>query len=112
MLRRSLLIYSLAVSPACFAREKRVVKIKVMANGTIFADGKRIDVDALDSELARLKKVEGAVWYYREHASGEPTHQSLEVVNLVVKHSLPISLSTRDDFSDYVDSSGRSVPRR
>jgi hypothetical protein len=36
----------------------------------------------------------------------------MAVVELVVKHRLPISMSTKPDFSDYVDGDGTSRPRK
>jgi hypothetical protein len=35
----------------------------------------------------------------------------MEVLRLVLDHGLPISLSSKPDFSDYIDPSGVSHPR-
>jgi hypothetical protein len=43
----------------------------------------------------------------------ETTHRrsSLAVIQLIIKHQLPVSMSTEPDFSDYVDDKGVSRPR-
>ena len=57
-----------------------------------------------------LKSNEGAVWYFRD-PDANPDDAGMDVVRLVVKHGLPISISSQPDFSDYVDSDGVSHPR-
>lgn len=37
----------------------------------------------------------GEVWYFRENPQAEPHSNAMAVVELVVKHRLPISMSTR-----------------
>jgi hypothetical protein len=38
--------------------------------------------------------------------------QAIEAFKLIVESKLPISLSTKSDFSDYVDEKGQSLPRK
>jgi hypothetical protein len=51
------------------------------------------------------------VWYHRENPAGEPPPQGTAVIQLIIKHRLPVSMSTKPDFSDYVDDKGVSRPR-
>jgi biopolymer transport protein ExbD len=104
-----------APTPARAATDDAVkpkVEIKVMANGAVLLDDKPVSVEAVDERLAELEKVKGVVWYYREVTGAEPPPVAMEIMKLVVKHGLPITMSTKPDFSDAVDGHGVSQPRR
>lgn len=88
-----------------------VLKISVLASGAVLLDGSPIALDQLAGKLAAAKQSNGIVWYYREAAAEHPPPQATSVLGLIVKHKLPVSLSSRPDFSDYVDSKGVSHPR-
>jgi hypothetical protein len=109
--RLFLLATSASLGPA-LAGQQRILKISALSDGIVLADGKKVDLVSLDKLLAKLKSDEGVVWYFRENASKEPTQQAMEAIRLVVKHSIPVSMSTKPDFSDYVDASGQSKPRQ
>jgi hypothetical protein len=87
------------------------VKISVLASGRILADGQETSLAALEDRLTRLKAEEGVVWYYREAGDKEPPPEAMEVIKLVVGLSLPITMSSKPDFSDSVDMDGRIHPR-
>jgi hypothetical protein len=63
-------------------------------------DGKKATVAKVRKALAKASSEKGTVWYYRESGKGEPPSQAVEIVKLVVENRLPISLSSRPDFSD------------
>jgi len=42
-----------------------IAKVKVAENGDIYLNQKPVSLAALSEEFARIKKVNGAVWYYR-----------------------------------------------
>jgi len=88
------------------------LKISVLKDGSILANGKATSMPELDRELVSLKKSGGTVWYYRESGQREPPHQAMEVIKLVADKSLPITLSSKSDFSDYVGQDGQSHPRK
>lgn len=94
------------------AESPRILKIAVSADGRVIADGRAVSVDTLPSILRNLAKSKGEVWYYREAAQGETHPDALRVLSVIVDHNLPISLSTKPDYSDVVDDKGRSVPRQ
>jgi len=88
-----------------------ILKISVLASGAILADGKPADLPQLEQLLSGTKENKGTVWYYREAAGGEPPRAAKSVLNLIVQNKLPISLSSKPDFSDWVDAKGISHPR-
>ena len=89
-----------------------VAKISVLSSGKLLLDGKPTTLAALDATLAALKASHGVVWYYREAAETvEPPPVSSQVIELVIKHRLPVSMSTKPDFSNAVGADGRPHPR-
>jgi hypothetical protein len=60
----------------------------------------------------KLKEANGVVWYYRENGQAEPTPQAMAAIKLIIENSLPISMSSKADFSDYIDAAGNSLPRQ
>jgi len=88
-----------------------ILKLSVLASGEVLLDGKPIEMSALDRTLQSADKATTAVWYYREAASKEAPPHAMAVIQLVVKHKLRISISSKPDFSDYVDAKGVSHPR-
>ncbi len=74
-------------------------------------DGQAVRFDQLEEALEAAKRDDSVVWYYRESASQTPPPRALEVLNLVVQNQLRVSLSSRPDFSDYIDAEGVSHPR-
>jgi hypothetical protein len=88
-----------------------IAKISVFATGEVLLNGTPTTLQALDAALTQLDQSGGVVWYYRQAAESDPPSQAMEVIKLVVKHRLPISMSTKPHFSDTVDAGGNSVPR-
>jgi hypothetical protein len=88
-----------------------VVKISVLSNGELLADGEKVTIDQLAPRLAKVKKANGHVLYYREDAGGEPPATGMQVIKLVIDNQLPVSLSTKADFSDCVDDKGQAHQR-
>jgi hypothetical protein len=87
------------------------LKISVLAKGALLLDGHPGTFEQLDSALARVKEAKGQVWYYRETAGGQPPAESLQVFQRIMALKLPVSLSSKPDFSDWVDTKGVSHPR-
>ena len=82
-----------------------------MSSGAVLLDGQPVQFEQLQQAFATAKGDDAIVWYYREAAGKTPPPRALEVLNLVVQNQLRISLSSRPDFSDYVDAHGVSHPR-
>lgn len=88
-----------------------VGKVTVTRTGAIFYNGAPTTLEKLREQLIQLRQAKGVVWYYRETAEGEPAPQAMEVVKLVIENRLPISMSTKPDYSDVVLPDGTAKPR-
>jgi hypothetical protein len=100
-----------------------LLKISALASDALLLNGEPTDLDRLDQALAAAKAANAVVYYHRETPPAGASPKSTEVLNkatevlnmevlkLVVKHQLPVTLSTRPDFSDYVDGNGVPHPR-
>jgi hypothetical protein len=90
----------------------RHITIQVSSIGEVRVDGVSTSLDQLDARFAKLADEAGTVWYYREAATADPHPNAMRVMELLVKHRLPISMSSKPDFSDYIDETGTSHPRK
>lgn len=88
-----------------------VSRIRVSRAGEIWCDDVRTSLTDLGPRLAQLRAAQGVVWYYREEAGDNPAPEAMAVVRMVVEQRLPISMSTRADFGDVVQTDGTAVPR-
>jgi len=120
-MKLTLLVALLAMAlPGCGGKADRmkpydmkcVLRVSVLKSGEILADGNKVSLSDLDSLLAVNAQKRGIVWYYRETAQEEPPPQAAQVIQVVIKHKRPISMSTQPDFSDTLDEKGRSHPRK
>jgi hypothetical protein len=113
VIKRTLVaLLAFLLSSAAMAQQQDVARVSAFSSGKLLLNGKSTDLQSLDAELKRLKAIGGSVWYYRENPQSEPPSQAMEAIKLVVHHQLPISMSSKPDFSDYIDENGRSVPRK
>jgi hypothetical protein len=92
--------------------KESVLRISVLSSGTILLEGKKVTLTKVKKALAKAQSDRSPVWYYRESGKGEPPIEAIEIVKLVVENRLPISLSSKPDFSDYIDDEGQSRPRK
>jgi hypothetical protein len=74
-------------------------------------DGHEVTVAQLDARLERADWSRDQVLYYKEDLEPSSVSRSKEIVQLLIRHKLPISFSKERDFSDYVDGFGQSYPR-
>lgn len=95
-----------------FLEKRKKLKVKISSAGEITIDGKLIEPEDLEAILARLKDCSGEVWYYRESAKQLASHNAMQIMEYVAKYSLPITLSSKEDFSDWVDELGTSHHRK
>lgn len=107
----SVVLLALAVLPLV-GDERPIVKVSVLASGQLLVDGQPSDMQQLQAALKRIGEVDGAVWYYRENGFEEASPQAMRIIDLVIDMHLPISMSSKPDFSDYIDGEGRSHPRQ
>lgn len=111
LLRCSALLAAL-LAASTFALAQPVAKVAVFANGSIELDGKKVSTSALDESLRLHATKSGVVWYHRENPAGQPHPNADVVVQTIIRHRLPVSMSTKPDFSDYVDQNGVVRPRK
>lgn len=79
-----------------------IAKISVLANGNVLLDGRPITILALDAALDKLKASSGVVWYYRAGADApEPPAAASQVIQLIIKHKVPVSMSTKPGLLRY-----------
>ena len=81
------------------ATDSIFIKIYVEQDGKIIADGNDISLNALDSSLSKIKESNGVVYYSRANAQGEPPEQAMQVMELIVKYSLPVKMFTDKTFT-------------
>jgi hypothetical protein len=89
-----------------------VVRISVFNSGKILLDGKQVSLRDLRRALEEAKERRKTVWFYRQSGGDKPPAEAVEVFQLIVAHQVPVSLSTKPDFSDYVDDRGVPQPRK
>ena len=78
-----------------------VVKIKVNRDGHIVMNDEPATLEQVKVSLSKLSQSgDGAIWYYRENAGGEPHPNAMLVLQAIVDAKLPVRLSTKPDFSD------------
>ena len=91
------------------------IYVVMSKQGDVQIDRKPVAIADMDRELIRLKPAAHFVMYYRENAgvipSGRASSNIPVVLNSVMKLRLPITMSSKPDFSDYVDGHGDSYPR-
>ena len=100
-----------ASTPAAPAANNQLIKVIVKRDDTILADGRPTTIDALEGRLQAVAGAGGECWYYREDMSGtQPIAE--RVLQLAQKHNCRIWVSTKPDFSNYIDAEGEVHPRQ
>ena len=107
----SLLMSDAEVNAQVKTDEGPVGKIGVTAAGVVSFDGAATTLEGLKLKLADLRKRNGTIWYYREAAGSAPSAEATAVLRLIAETRLPISLSTKPDYSDVVLPDGTTRPR-
>jgi len=94
------------------AQSPPIAKVSALTNGSLLLNGRATTLAALERELDSLKVSNGIVWYYRENAEAEPPPEAVAVIELIAARRLPMSMSSKPDFSDYIDANGQSQRRK
>jgi hypothetical protein len=78
---------------------KAILRVEVKPDASIFAEKKLVTLVVLESLFGRLKRASGSIWYTRQPP---PTPESGVadggVIDLVLKHDIPICLSETPDY--------------
>jgi len=91
---------------------KPILKISVFQSGKVLLDGEDSSMAQLEESLDQLKKKGGEVWYFREAGQQPAPPIAMQVVRMVVAKRLPITMSSKPDFSDYIGEDGQPHPRK
>lgn len=97
---------------SALAQPSPVARVSALASGKLLLNGSPVEWAAIEAEFQRIRKFQGAVWYYCENPQAEPPPQVVAVIKLVVQYGLPVSMSSKPDFTDYIDENGRSQKRQ
>jgi hypothetical protein len=71
--------------------------VKVDETGAIYLNAKPISLDELGNEFARIKKLNGAVWYYRLSQTQAAEASGMIIMRKVVECRLPVKLCATND---------------
>jgi hypothetical protein len=99
------------VSETSAVEDTNVAQVGAYKDGRITLNGRAVSIEEIREAFAELSRNNGAVWYYREAADSEPHPNAMLVVEAIVNARLPVSMSTKSDFSDVVLPDG-TVRRR
>jgi hypothetical protein len=99
------------VSEIPVVRDANVAQVGAYKDGRITLNGRDVSIEEIRGAFAELSRNNGAVWYYREAADSEPHPNAMLVVEAIVNAQLPVSMSTKSDFSDVVLPDGTVRPR-
>jgi hypothetical protein len=100
-------------TPPMQSSPSQVAKVRVYADGRLTLDGAPASTESLTAAFAALKAKNGVVWYYREQGeSPQPPAIAKSVLDAIIAAKLPVSLSTKEDFSDAVKPGGKTEPRK
>lgn len=85
-----------------------VATVAVYFDDSIKLDGKTVTMAELDLALTDLAAMDGGVMFYREAVGGMASANAVKAYEAIVSKGLPVRLSTKEDFSDYVGPAGKS----
>jgi len=74
-----------------------IAKVKVAESGDIYLNSKPTSLEALSEEFARIKKVNGVVWYYRLSQSKSAEASGMAIMKSVAEYKLPVKLCASSD---------------
>jgi len=74
-----------------------IAKVKVDETGAIYLNAKPVSLDELGNEFARIKKLNGAVWYYRLSQTQAAEASGMAIMKKIVEYRLPVKLCASND---------------
>ena len=92
------------------ARDTPVARVRVSQAGQIEMNGVKLTREQLGSALAKLGEQGGRVMYYREKWNEPPSEEAAKALEVIMEAGLPVRMSSKPDFSDYIGPDGVPVP--
>ncbi len=93
-----------------------VIYVSALKDGTAKVNGKPVALENFGRTLENLKPSAKYIFYYRQDAGAAPAGKQWTeirtILDAIMRLHLPVSLSTKPDFSDTVDGAGNSHPRQ
>jgi hypothetical protein len=77
-------------------RGHAVAHFKVVVRGGYFLNGKRVSLEEMRRECARLVEIGGAVFYYRENTGEDGGAEAEELIAAICQARLPLTFAGRD----------------
>jgi hypothetical protein len=87
-----------------------VARVRVSQAGQIEMNGVQLNREELRRALARLRAEGGRVMYYRERWNEPPSAEAAKAFEVIRDAGLPVRMSSKPDFSDYIGPDGVPVP--
>ena len=112
LLIAAVLTLGIGAEPEGEARDMPVARVRVSQAGEIEMNGVKLTREQLRSALAKHKENGGGVMYYREKWNEPPSEEAAKAFEVVMGAELPIRMSSKPDFSDYIGPDGVPVPSR
>ena len=88
------------------------LQITILESGGVLLGGIAVKPNELIVALDKAQESNGKVWYYRENPAAEPPPSASQVIQMIIDRKLAITMSTKPDFSDYVDENGNVHSRK
>lgn len=84
-----------------------VVKIAVMADGTVYVNSEKVPIDSLSSKLDEIGEVK-EIWYYREAPeAAEPHENAMKAIAEIANRQLPIAMYLDREFKQRANLGGQ-----
>ena len=89
------------------------IRIKIAGDGEIVVDDAPLTLEQFQARINACDPTKTIVWYFRENPdAATPPPTAMQVLGIVMTRRIPISLSSKPDFSDVIDDKGVSRPRQ
>jgi hypothetical protein len=93
-------------------RDMPVAHVRVSQAGEVELDGTVVTRGQLRAALNRVRDAGGGVMYYRERWDEPPSAEAVKALEVIRAAGLPVRVSSKPDFSDYIGPDGVPVPAR
>jgi len=111
MPKKLLLLCLILFNLSVHAEPPALLRISILTTNKVLLDGKPVKPAQLINALSWAQERNGEIWYFRENAAEKAPPVAEKVIRLLLESRLPISLSTKPDFSDYIGKDGTIHPR-